>query len=170
MALLHRRTRLPDEVRTSVALPRGDRVIAQASLEDGWALASVQALHVVRPERGQVLSRPWSDVDGASLHAETSELTVRWVDGSPPEILALSDDRAADLPRAIHERVQSSVVHRESVALPGGVTVRVVLRRGPDGALLTQVLGPGGVDLSDPETASLVDAAEARVREAAGLS
>ena len=47
--------------------------------------------------------------------------------------------------------------------------VLVETRRADDGALLTQVIGAGDVDLDDPATAAVVDAAEARVREAAGL-
>ena len=169
MALLRRRATLPADVRGRLHLPRGDRAIAVAALVDGWAVATTRGLVVARdasdPER-----RDWSEVDGARLDPEARELTVTWVDGSPAWVLALADARSTRLPAAVHERVQSSVVHTERVTLAGGGIVRVALRRGSDGGLHTQVLGTADVDLADPRTASLVDAAEARVREAAGLS
>ena len=171
MALLRRRTAMPDAVRARLDLPRGDRVIAAAELTDGWAAASVHALHVVTGDSSDatVLRRPWSEVDGARLNAESAALTVTWVDGRAPTVLHLADDRAIALPRAVHDRVQSSVVHTERVTLPSGAVVRVALRRTADGVLLTQVLGTGDVDLNDPGTAAAVDAVEARVRETVGL-
>ncbi|MCU1432872.1 MAG: hypothetical protein JWP95_1977 [Actinotalea sp.] len=171
MALLRRRTRLPDDVRARLDLASGDRVIAVAELVDGWVAASVRALHVATDDvTGPVTARDWSLVDGARLDAETSELVVTWVDGVAPSVLQLADDRSIALPRAVHDRVQSSVVHTERVPLPSGTVVRVALRKDADGTLLTQVLGTGDVDLADASTAAAVDAAEARVREAAGLS
>lgn len=168
MALLRRRTPLPADVRDRLDLPTGDRVVAAGRLEDGWAVASLLRLHLVRDD-GSAQVRAWSDVDGARLDPEAATLTVTWVDGTSATTLHLTDTRDDSLARAVHERVQSSVVHRENVTLPRGEVVRVVLRRDADGALLTQVIGTGAVDLRDPATAAAVDAAEARVREAAGL-
>ena len=167
MALLWRRPALPDDVGSRLTLAPGDRVLAHAELRDGWAVVSRHALHVARG--ASMWSRPWSEVDGAALDPQTSRLTVRWVGDRAAEVLELADDRDVALPRALHERVQSSVVHLENVTLPNGAAVRVVLRRGAGNELLTQVLGTDAVDLSDPETARLVDDAEARVRGAAGL-
>ena len=167
--MARRRTRMPDDVRSRLTLGSGDRVIAEAELTDGWAAASVRRLHVV-VGASPAVARPWADVDAARLDPETSELTVTWVDGGAPLVLHLADDRATAFPRALHERVQSSVVHTERVTLAGGAVARVALRRDADGGLLTQVLGTGRIDLTDPATASAIDAAEARVRESAGLS
>ncbi|MBA8809337.1 hypothetical protein [Promicromonospora sukumoe] len=50
-----------------------------------------------------------------------------------------------------------------------GRSARVAVRRRADGELFSQVIGGRGVDLSDPEAARALDAAEARVRSAAGL-
>jgi hypothetical protein len=167
MALRRRRTRLPDDVRASLDLPRGDRVLATAELADGWAVATVGALHVAKG--GGVEHHAWVQVDGARLDPESAEVTLSWVDGAPPLVLSLVDARSHALPGAVHDRVQSSVVHSEKVTLPSGAVVRVALRRGADGDLLTQVIGTGDVDLANPVTARAVAAAEARVREAAGL-
>lgn len=167
MALLRRSPRLPDDVRGSLGLRRGEKVLATAPLTDGWAVATTLHLHLAGLT---ALRRPWSDVDGARLDPETAELTVTWVDGSPASVLHLDAEHARTLTRAVHERVQSSVVHTARVTVPGGAVVRVALRRDADGGLLTQVLGDGRVDLSDPRTAAAVDEAEAKVREAAGLA
>lgn len=168
MPLFRRAPRLPDDVRDGLGLA-GRRTLAVAPVGDGWAVATPDGLHVAREGR-EPFHRAWSDVDGARLDPETAELTVSWVDGTPATVLHLTDEGARAFPRVLHGQVQSSVVHSERVKVGGGATVRVVLRRGADGRLFTQVIGGGGVDLADPATATQVDAAEARVREAAGLS
>ncbi|QTE28452.1 hypothetical protein [Pengzhenrongella sicca] len=167
MPLFTRPTPLPQRVRAALELERADRVLASAELTDGWAVASRQALHL-SDDAASVRRRPWSDVDHASLDPETLTLTVEWVDGTT-EDLHLADGRHPAFTRTLRERVQSSVVHTETVSLPGGAQARVALRRGPDGDLFSQVTGRGTVDLTDPRVAALVDAAEARVRSAAGL-
>lgn len=163
------RSHVPDEVRRRLSLRRGERVLAGAELTDGWAVATTTALHVAKTADPPV-SREWSDVDGARLDADTDELMVTWVDGARPTVLHLVPDHAVALARTVHERVQSSVVHTEQVKLRTGSLVRVAARRTADGTLVTQVLGTGDVDLTDPATAAQVDAAEARVRDAVGLS
>ncbi len=158
--------RLPDDVRATLEV-RGP-VLAFARLsDDGWAAGTRDGLHVLLGE--QTVVRRWTEVDGARLDAESETLTVTWVDGSPATVLALAEGPRARLPRLVHQQVQASVVHSEKVTLPRGEIVRVVLRRGAAGELFTQVLGSSAVDLDDPAVAGLVDAAEARVREAAGL-
>lgn len=166
--LRRRRPALPDDVRARLRLADGDPLLAVGrTTADGWVVATRRGLTALTDD--DVLGRAWTDVDGARLDPATDELTVTWVDGTPTTVLALVPEAARDLARAVHDRVQSSVVHGERVELGDGRTVRVVLRRAHDGALLTQVIGAGDVDLSDPGTARVVDAAEARVREAAGL-
>lgn len=165
MPFLRRRQQLPDDAAARLGLP--DTPLAVAELADGWAVATRDGLATLRGD--DVVRRAWTDVDAARLSSETDVLTVSWVDGTSPTELPLVDRSPGGLPRVVHERVQSSVVHHEEVPLPGRRTVRVVLRRAADGSLFTQVIGTGDVDLDDPATARLVDDAEARVREAAGL-
>ncbi|WP_298456761.1 hypothetical protein [uncultured Cellulomonas sp.] len=167
MPSLRRRPRLPTAVRAGLDVPAGDAVIASAQLTDGWAVATRRALHLAT-DGAPVRRRPWSDVDRAALDPGTRTLSVMWVDGSRDD-LHLAHDEPRGLPEVLRERVQSSVVHSEPVTLRDGRRVRVALRRDEDGELLTQVIGDGGVDLADPDVARRVDAAEARVREAAGL-
>ena len=158
--------RLPDAVRSTLGL--STPVLAFAQLTgDAWAVGTRAGLHLLRG--GEVFARAWTDVDGARLDAESDILTLTWVDGSPETALALAEGRRARFPRLVHHQVQASVVHSESITLPRGEVARVVLRRGGLGELFTQVIGSGAVDLDDPAVARLVDAAEARVRAAAGL-
>jgi hypothetical protein len=167
MPLFRRRPSLPAAVRAQLGLRGDDRVVAAAELTDGWAVASRRALHVVR-DGEPVRRRPWADVDRASVDPDTATLSVIWVEG-PADRLHLASDRRRSFPVVLRERVQSSVVHSETVTVRGGQRVRVALRRAEDGRLVTQVIGDGRVDLADPEVAAVVDAAEARVRDAAGL-
>lgn len=168
MGLLRRRPPLPSELRERAGIGPREQVLAHGELTDGWAVATSRGLSVV-PAEGSTEPRAWSLVDAARLDPEAVAITVTWVDGGSPTVLHLVDERDVPLARTIHDRVQSSVVHRETVPLPGGESVRVVLRRGADGELTTQVIGSGRVRLEDPAVAAVVDAAEARVREAAGL-
>ncbi|MDM8084162.1 hypothetical protein QUV83_05220 [Cellulomonas cellasea] len=171
MPLFSRRPSLPDPVRGRLALPPRDRVLAVVELADGrWAVATRLALCLADTgaEAGAVRRRPWIDVDRAQLTVETSTITVHWVDGTT-EDLPLTERGAPAFAQTLRERVQSSVVHSETVVLPGGSTVRVALRRDEQGDLVSQVIGDGSVDLSQPRVGALVDAAELRVRRAAGL-
>src|SRR5450830_564249 len=150
MALLRRHASLPDDVRARLELERGERVLSSALLQDGWAIVTTYHLHELTAD-GATLRRPW-------------------VDGAAPTDLRLADDRSMEFPRVVRQCVDSSVVHSERLTLPSGAVVRIALRRAAGDALFTQVLGTGDVDLSDPATAAAVDAAEARVRDAAGLA
>ncbi|GEA89208.1 hypothetical protein [Cellulomonas cellasea] len=167
MPLFSRRPSLPAPIREQLALPPRDRVLVATELTGGgWAAATRRALYVVDPT---VDRRPWADVDRATLDADTSVLTVHWVTGTSQE-LALTGSGAPAFAQVLRERVQSSVVHSEKVPVKGAGTVRVALRRDEDGELMSQVIGDGTVDLTDPTVAALVDAAERRVRAAAGLA
>ncbi|UZN01752.1 hypothetical protein [Cellulomonas sp. S1-8] len=168
MALFSRRRRLPDPLRRVLDL-RADAILATTPLDDGrWVVASRRALHLVGDDGAA--RTPWADVDRGSLDAQTRTLTVHWVNGARTALVLADDDDAWDLTQTFRERVQQSVVHVENVVVPGvRAPLRVALRRDEDGALFTQVIGEGPVDLTDPATARRVADAEARVRAEAGL-
>lgn len=167
MPIFSRRHRLPDAVRRSLALAPGDRVLASASVPgERWLAATRQALYLV--DAVEVTRHPWTDVDRASFTPDPAAITIHWVTGTTQE-LPLTPPLPVTLAQTLRERVQSSVVHVETVTLPTAGKVRVVLRRGGDGELFTQVIGSGRVDTTDPDVAALLDEAEAQVRSAAGL-
>lgn len=157
---------------------RTDSVLAQAPLVtssgEAWAVATRAELLLASapgaPEEAavDVVRREWAEVDRATYDTESNVIRVHWVDGGDPTPLPL-DGRRSALPQVLRERVQWSVVLAEPVRLPGGGSARVAVRRRVDGELFSQVIGRGEVDLSDPEVAGAIDAAEARVRNAAGL-
>lgn len=173
-------------VRRAVRSHRTDSVLAQAALVtstgEAWAFATrAELLLISAPEapsghgdvesRGApsvVVHREWADVDRATYDTESNVIRVHWVDGGEPTPLAL-DGRRSVLPQVLRERVEWSVVLAEPVRLPGGRSARVAVRRRAGGELFSQVIGGGDVDLTDPAVAGLIDAAEARVRSAAGL-
>ncbi len=166
MPLLRRRPSLPADVRRNLALVPGDRVLSAAALTDGrWVVATRRALYVAGEG---VVRHAWVDVDRASFSPETTAITVYWVTGTAEE-LALTPPVPVTFAQTLRERVQSSVVHVETVTLPRGGQARVVLRRGEQGELFTQVIGSGRVDLGDPEVVAVLDRAEEQVRAAAGL-
>ena len=169
MPLFAHRAVLPPSIRTRLDLVHGDQIIAAAQITPGWAVATRLALYTTTADGG-IKRRPWSDVDHAGLEPETATITVAWVDGRIQSLQLLeNDNKRPAFARALRERVQSSIVHAETVPLPGGSQVRVALRRDEAGALFSQVTAKGRVDLADPAVATLVDEAEARVRGAAGL-
>lgn len=160
---------MPADIRSSLDLAPGDRVLATAAVAGGrWLAATRRALYVTDGAGTGVLRHPWTDVDRASFAPDPAAITVHWVTGRQEE-LPLSPPVPVAFVQTFRERVQASVVHVETVTVPGAGSVRVALRRGEAGELFTQTIGSGAVDLSDPAVAALVDAAEAQVRSAAGL-
>ena len=169
MPLFTRRPALPDALRRSLDLPAGDKILSSAALasDRGWLVATRQALHVL-PTDGETLTRDWADVDRGTFDPEGPTITVHWVTGDADEY-PLEPPIPVRFAQTFRERVQSSVVHLKNLQLPGAGAVRIALRRAGNGELLTQVIGSARVDLADPGTAALVDAAEREVRAAAGL-
>ena len=143
-------------------------MLVAATVADGRRLvASRHALHVLNDDA--VARTPWADVDRGSLDAASRTLSVRWVWGAS-DAFTFEDDRASvRFAQTFRERVQSSVVHATTVAVPTGGQARVALRRDEDGELFTQVVADEGVDLADPQVAAVVDRAEDSLRAAAGL-
>ena len=173
MPIFSRHPALPEPVRLRLALRRGDRVLASARLtDDSWAVASRAALHVAPDAAAtdtMIVRHPWADVDRASLDADAAVLTVHLISGEDLALALADPEHSLRFAQVLRERVQSSVVHSEVVSLPAGGVVKVALRRDENGELLSQVIGDGTTDLADPAVAALVDAAERRVRGAAGL-
>lgn len=180
------RNRPQKAVRRAVRSHRTDSVLAEAALVtstgEAWAFATrAELLLISAPEapdgqddggpRGApsvVVHREWSDVDRATYDVESNVVRVHWVDGEEPTPLPLDGHRSV-LPQVLRERVQWSVVLAEPVKLPGGRSARVAVRRRADGELFSQVIGQSDLDVTDPDIADVIDAAEARVRNAAGL-
>lgn len=166
--MFSRRRRLPATERARLDLPPGDAVLAAVELADGqWVVASRRALHVLGST--DVARSPWCDIDGGTLDPATRTLAVRWVWGTTSQLVFPEEPGARTFAQAFRERVQQSVVHVVTASVPDGRRVRVALRRDEDGELFTQVISDGTVDLADPLVSAAVEAAEAEIRDTAGL-
>ena len=120
------------------------------------------------PDRTVLLRRPWHLVDAGRWNAETSSLSVTWVDGERRGRWALDD--GGGFLQALRERVQASVVLGESVDIGPGRTARVVVRRDlADGHLLGQTILGRGVSREDPAVLMATEAALDGLREQVGL-
>ncbi len=162
-----RRPALPDDAAQALGLAEGERVLAWSPLAGGGvAAATVAGLRVVTP-RGQVVRRPWVEVDHAAWDQDSRTLAVWWVGSRRPTPLEVGE--GSFLPEVVHERVRSSVVLTREVALPGGRTATVALRKAADGTLSTQAVPGRGARMDDPETAALLQQAQAALRAEAGL-
>lgn len=143
------------------------RVLASAELTDGgWAAATRDEVAVF-PADGEVFRAPWTAVAHGSLDADTREVTLSWADGAPDTVIPLAEGAEGRFPEVLRERVHASLVHSETIRLPGGGSAMVALRTDGD-QVFSQVIAPGA-DLTDPEVSALVGTAVARVREVAGL-
>ena len=163
---LFRRPSQPIGDSSSVQIPRSERRLASADLTDGWVAATRAGIVYRRGDT--VVRRAWTDVDHAALNGDSSVLRVTWITGETTALPLVPKKRLA-FPQVFREQVQASIVHTVHVRLPGAGAARVVLRRDATGELLSQVIGDGRVDLSDPVVARLVGAAEAELWSAAGV-
>ncbi|WP_420113326.1 hypothetical protein [Pseudactinotalea sp.] len=162
--MFKRSQRVPDVVAKAVT----DRVLVSSELDGGrWLVLTRSELALVTSET-LTWRRPWHEVERGGWDGEKHALTVHWVGIDEPDVLVTVDENPRDLPLAFRERVDASVVHSESEPAPGGGTVRAVVRRTPEGTLLTQVLAVGRVRRG-PALESQIDALEAKVRDAVGL-
>ncbi len=156
---------VPGELAKELGLGRADRVLAWSELVGGGAaVATVTGLKIKKPAGGLV-DRPWADVDHAAWEADSRTIAVWWA--GQRMVTPLELDGESRLPEVIRERVQASVLLAGTVVVPGGRTVRIALRKAPDGTIRTQALPPPGLKLDDPEVAEVVERALARLRSEA---
>lgn len=165
--MIFRRISLPDAIRRSLDLDSRDKVLSAAELTSGWAVASRSHLHVTGTSGTKPQRRAWSQVDRATADPETSTITVTWVDADATE-LTLVDPNLGTFPEVLRERVQTSVVLAERIAVAGG-SVRVAVRKSPDGSLFSQVSADRGVNIDDPEIRRRLDSTESTLRTACGM-
>jgi len=167
MRLPRRRPSMPPEAMSAVGLLPDARVLAWSELVGGgYAAATAGHLYVLTPF-GKQVSRPWVQVDHIAWDDNSRTLAVWWV-GSR-QALGLELVEASFLPEVMHERVRSSMLVSCEVPLPGRRPATVALRRGVDGTVVSQVSLPAGVGGDDPDVQRAVRAAEARLRQDAGL-
>ena len=167
--------RTPREVRDVVA--QGERVLSWAMVPgSGWAVATDAALYLpVLVERSPggagatSLRLPWELITKASWTDEGALV----VEGRPQArgrdqgwMVRLDDPRT--LPTVVYERVTSTVVVSERVALAEDAGARIVARRA-DGGLKWTVTFDAGLDPTDPVLRSRAEEALADLRSTFGV-
>lgn len=165
MILRRARNQIPKDVSAQLA---GERALASAELADGtWAVATARAL-VVTGSAGSAARHPWHEILSGRWEGEAHTFTVTWVDGARrPTVLTTRSDAVESFAAALRERVQSSVVHTETIEAPSGARLSAYIRRGDDGALFSQLTVSGR--LVDAEDRRVADELERRARGAVGL-
>jgi hypothetical protein len=167
-----RRPPLPDDARRALGLdgPAGSaHVLAWSALAGGgWAAAVTGGLRALLPS-GDLVDRPWTEVDHAAWEPDSRMLAVWWVGSRRATPLEIEGE-GSFLPEVVHERVRASVVLARDVEVPDRGVVRVALRQAADGSLSTQAVPARGVRMSDPEVARLVARARAELRDEAGIA
>ncbi|MGN0064336.1 MAG: hypothetical protein ACI379_08830 [Nocardioides sp.] len=167
---MRRTTRTP---KPSVDLPRGEKLLAWATGEDGTVLAGSQdALYVLVPgaEQRRV---PWEQVEAASWDVESGTLRVSevgtWGEQRPEHAVAL--ETPGRLLELLRERVTASIVLQRHVELSPRQHMRVIARRAPRGAaeIFWMYEYDEGVDPDDPAVRAAAEEALAGARHDVGL-
>jgi hypothetical protein len=162
-----KRPSLPAEAAAAMELDPAERVLAWSALVGGgFAVATVDGLRLVTPQ-GRRIARPWTEVDHAAWNPDAQTIAV-WFVGSRSTV-PLEVEDGTWLAQVLRDRVDASVLLTTEIGLSGGGTVRLALRRTPDGAVVDQVVPPPGIDPSDPELAPLIRQGFAALRAEAGL-
>jgi hypothetical protein len=160
--------RLPVEAAQALELGVGERVLAWSPLAGGGvAAATVEGLHVRTPTGG-TLHGEWAQVLQAAWEAGSGTLAVTWAFSR--QITALELSAPGRFPEVVHERVRSSLLLSQQVAVSEGRSVWVALRRLADGRVVTQVVPGPGVWSGDLEVTERVRRVEAGLCDEAGTA
>lgn len=169
--------RVPAEVRDVV--PEGERLLAWSRVSPGGvAVATDAALYLPIDSTGARgageaapvgLRLAWDLVAKATF----SDAAVLVVEGRPEprardRAWRVVLDEPGSLPTVVYERVTSSVVVSERVALRGELGARFVARRAGEGLRWT-VTFDAGLDPGDPALRAEADAALAELRSTLGV-
>ncbi|MEU5860416.1 MULTISPECIES: hypothetical protein [unclassified Nonomuraea] len=152
--------RLPADVRRSLDVRPGERVLTFTETGDGHLVATNLALFLSDGTRV-----PYEEIDKASWDDEG--LRVVTVGG------ARYFERVAEprmVPETVRERVNSTIVVNKRVSLPGRGGVRLVARRPPGGEVLGWTLVfDEGLDPADPGLRAQAEQALEGVRRSMGV-
>ncbi len=156
----------------SVAVARGEKVLASAAAADGTVLAGTRdAFYVVVD--GDTRRVPWEQVEAASWDRDTDAFRLSevgtWGDERPVHTATLPEP--GRLLELVRERVTASVVMQRHVPVVGRRGLRVIARRAPSGAGGVQWLYEydEGVDPDDETVRASAGAALEAMRLDLGL-
>jgi hypothetical protein len=170
MAWWSQTPKLSSEVRASLGLQNGERILSVATTPDGSSIvATTRALFL---PTGTGLHRiGWEQVDKAGWDRDLGTLWVLEAApiGTRPHRWRVHVDNPGHVVDVVRERVNATVVISQHVPLVGDRGVRVVGRRPPGTDLLTwSVAVDPGVDVSDPQLRARITEAVEEVRREVG--
>lgn len=173
MKLFARHEGAPAEAVKRAALPRGEKVLAEALALDGTWLLGTRGLLVVVPVDDSVRRIPWEQVEDAAWNQETSRLRVTEIgsfgEQRPAHSYQMEDP--ALLLQLVRERVTASIVLQRWVPVHGKQGLTVIGRRSPVGGPVTWMHAyDAGLDPEDPEVAAVAEAAVTGARAEVGES
>ena len=156
----------------SVAVARGERVLASATTAEGTVLAGTRDAFFVVTD-GDTRRVPWEQVEAAGWDRDTDTFRLSevgsWGEQRPVHTATL--DEPGRLLELVHERVTASVVLQRHVSLGGRRGLRVIARRAPSGAGGVQWVYEydEGVDPDDPTVRAAAREALELARRDVGL-
>ncbi|NBE99176.1 hypothetical protein FE391_37440 [Nonomuraea sp. KC401] len=152
--------RLPADVRRSLTMERGERVLTFTHTPDGHVVATNLALHLADGTR-----LPYEQIDRASWDEEGMRVLTtdgRW------HAERIAEPRM--LPETLRERVNATIVVNKHVDLPGKGGVRLVARRKPGGEVLGWTfVFDDGLDPEDPGLRAQAEQALEGMRRSMGV-
>ncbi|MDQ3628322.1 MAG: hypothetical protein M3419_05860 [Actinomycetota bacterium] len=171
MRLWNRRRTLPTDVKTSMTLERGERVLASAQdISAQWLVGTDRSLHLQRARGWIVL--PWQRIDRASWDSDSDTVTVHAVADFGHE--QPRNERTVPEPGLLldllHDRINATVLLTRHVPLEGSRGLRVVARRAPvgDARIEWSFLLDETLDPADPQVVTAVQQGLASARAELG--
>ncbi|MGL5809150.1 MAG: hypothetical protein ACRCYQ_04310 [Nocardioides sp.] len=165
--MLTRRTPRP-----RIALPRGERLLAWASLPGGHIGGTREALYLSRGE--EVIRLPWQRVHSAVWDPETDVLRVDEVGewGADRPVHELRVSHPSRLLPMVRERVTASILLQRQVTIEGRRGLRVIARRPPTGSgeVVWFYEYDEGIDPDDDRVRTAARQTLAAAREELGLT
>jgi hypothetical protein len=170
MPLWSRAPKVPNEMRASLSLQDGERVLASATTTDGSSIVATTRAVFLPTETG--LRRiGWEQVDKAGWDWDQGTLWVLEAAplGARPHRWRVQVENPGHVIDVVRERVNATVVVSQHVALAGERGVRVVGRRPPGTDVLTwSVAVDSGINVNDPQLRAKITEAVEEVRRQVG--
>lgn len=169
---------LPAPCRTHLPVGKVLGAVPIDEAGESWAVAMADGLRIVSAS-ALTADHPWDRVDKGSWDAEGRAFTLA-LSGGPEQGLTLvvpeqieQDGGARPVAvdafaRALRQRVEASLVHLVSRALPSGAQARIAIRRDAGGALYA-VASPEPGSAATQEDRAEVEALLRSARDSVGL-
>ncbi len=159
--------RLPRDVRRSLPLAGGERVLTSGGDRAGCPVVATTERLLLRDGEDGWESLPWHQILRAQWESGDDRFVLEVLDESTGQALVRPVDLAepAKLPETVRERVTATIVVSQHVRLAGRQGVRLVARRVPRQLDLEwQLVFDQGLDPADPHVQEQATAALQDVR------